>query len=787
MFERRLKLFLLLLGLVVFLILGRAAQVQIVNRQYWKQQAAEAMKRTDWVDSTRGAILDRSGKVLAIDKPCIDVCVDYRALTSPPDAQWVKERALERLKARLGDGWKQLSSRQKVEARDAEIAAINADIEQMWSRLAKVSGRSLDDIDEAREAIVHRVTMRRRFAWARRYEEALIKQGKTPETPDWKKMVADAGEEGEDIDKYSVTVSEQLEAHVILRAVAMSTQNALGREIEHYPGLVLRAGTHRTYPYEDVACHLLGHVARVDAQDLKDNNKGHDEVHDYLPNDLIGKTGVEALCEPALRGARGRIDRASTDDIILASAAPVPGQDVRLSIDIELQQQIQGAFASATLRDANGHVIEDGAVLHGACVVLDVNTNQVLALVSYPTYDQNTLDEMYATLRDDEMNDPLRNRATMSQLEPGSTVKPLCGLAGLAEHVIGVNTGIECTGYMKLDGHQINYGKCWVASMFAHDPRVPNVAHHPVPVPHEGHDGNPDGFLTYSDALERSCNVFFETVADRLGIERLSAWYDRFGLGRATGIGIGEARGRLPRNFPASLAALRRSTGFFGGIGQGYIAATPIQMANAVAMIARDGVWMRPVLVLNGPGGLAPALKGGDWQKVPDRVDLQLPADYFKAARLGMFNVVNGAAGTGKALVAGDKLLKALGLCGKTGTAQAARFSILLRDDNGKLVLDASNRPQRHIVAPSVSGHPNPDAPWYRATDDEGKHIDHAWYIGFAPADKPKIAFAVLVEYGGSGGIAAASVAREAVNACIGRGYLQATAEPGPGDEAEAR
>ncbi|HWE04762.1 MAG TPA: penicillin-binding transpeptidase domain-containing protein [Tepidisphaeraceae bacterium] len=786
MFERRVKLFLLVVAVVAMVLIARAAQVQIVNRDYWKLQAVEAMKHTYLLDTTRGDILDRNGKILAVDKPCIDACVDYRALTTPPDKMWVRERAVERLKSRLGDAWSKLTRKQKEALRDQEVAAVVGDIDNMWSKLADLSGHSLDDIEEAREAIVNRVKIRRLNVWYKRSSKSPTIRVES----DWKKWIADGGESAAPIDEFQVTVAEQLEPHVILRAVDSATQNELAKDIDRYPGLVLRPGAHRTYPYRDIACHLIGHIGRVGAEDVKDNAKGN-ELRNYLPNDLIGKAGLESLCEPALRGSRGKMDRVAGEDAVLASQDPVRGGDVRTTIDIELQGQIQSAFASAHIRDSNGVVEEDNAILHGAAVVLDVQTNQVLALVSYPTYDLNELDEIYPMLRDDEINDPLRNRATMSQLEPGSTVKPFCGLAGLSEGVVKINEGIECTGRLKLDGRFIpGGGRCWVSSMFGAQLKAIGMsdAHHPIPSksPHKGHDGNADGFLTYSDALERSCNIYFETVADRLGIDRLSSWYDRFGLGRPTGIGIGEMKGRLPRSFPSNFPAMRRSIGFFGGIGQGYMSATPIQMANGAAMIARDGIWMRPVLLMPDAHGRAPALRPGAWQAVPARVDLNLAPEALRAAKLGMYNVVNALAGTGTSLVVGDKMLQALHICGKTGTAQASRFTVHVRDASGKIVLDEKNQPVRRFIEPSTPTHRNLEAPWYRSADAEGKQLDHAWYIGFAPAEHPKIAFAVMVEYGGSGGRAAASVARDALEACISRGYLRAPPSAAPAAQTAA-
>src|SRR5438045_1233478 len=148
---------------------------------------------------------------------------------------------------------------------------------------------------------------------------------------------------------------------------------------------------------------------------------------------------------------------------------------------------------------------------------------------------------------DDDINRPLLDRATQSQFEPGSTVKPMVGIGAITQGILAVNEGIECTGYLVINGRAQKNGRCWTASKYgALGPE--KVMHHKIPDqdPHVGHDGNPDGFLTYCDALQRSCNVFFETVADRLQMEGLAYWFGRFGLGRPTGIGIAETIGHVP-------------------------------------------------------------------------------------------------------------------------------------------------------------------------------------------------------------------------------------------------
>jgi penicillin-binding protein 2 len=199
------------------------------------------------------------------------------------------------------------------------------------------------------------------------------------------------------------------------------------------------------------------------------------------------------------------------------------------------------------------------------------------------------------------------------------------------------------------------------------------------------------------------------------------------------------------------------------------VLATPIQMANVASTIARVGIWMRPHLIMPDPKtGQLPPLRAGIMEG-PDSVDLHLDPEALKACRLGMYNVVNSLGGTGQAARMDD-----LTVAGKTGTAQATAFHVPKRDPITRKVLrDADGKPIYLPLEPSTPEKPNPNLPWYRGTTGTDKTIiDHSWMIGFAPADNPKIAYAVLVEYGGSGGGAAADVVRAALESCLNHGYL---------------
>ena len=751
MFERRLKVFLLILFAMTGVLVLRAGHVQIVQKDEWREKAALTMMREQTTETTRGNIRDFHGRVVARDKPCIDACVDFRALSTVPNEKWVRDVAAERLRLRLAEAYTKAPRAEKAEMLRAEVARVNADLASMWQRLATVSGNTVEHIEEARDAIVRKVQLRRRAVWYRNYQTALQKHGEREPAPAWRRWLVDESADVPQMQHFeTLTVAEELQHHPILKDVANDVQNELRKHVEDYPGLVLRPGTVRYYPYDDAGCHLLGRLSRVAREDLRrDPNVGTDELRQYLPNDLIGRGGIEALAEQLLRGTRGRIVTIEGKERRDRRVEPKPGQDVGISIDIELQREIVNLFRNAKVFNDLDKTYDE-VEMHGGAVVIDVKTGAVRALASYPTFNLNDFDERYGQMLADELDLPLLNRATQVAREPGSTVKPLVGLAGIGQGLIGVNDGIECNGFMTVNGRQFSRGKCWTQSMFS-------ISHHQIPPrdPHVGSFGNLDGELTFSDAVQRSCNVYFETIGDRLQLEGLSTWYDRFGLGRPTYLGIGEAPGRLPRAYTGGAAGRRFAT-WIAAIGQGDTLATPVQMANVAATIARDGVWVRPTLLeLTDGQAVAPTTQAAS------TVDLRLPRAAVRAARDGMTRVVNTYAGSAFKYVRRDDIV----IAGKTGTAEAARLRVKARGKDGKPVME--------FLEPSSSYKYNPRAPWYRGFGKEGTDLKHSWFIGFAPAENPKIAFAVMLEYGGSGGAGAGLIAKGLIEKCIERDYLQ--------------
>jgi penicillin-binding protein 2 len=775
MFERRLKIFLAIICALAAVMLVRATQLQVGQRTYWRKRAGDLLNRPALVETSRGKIFDRAGRKIVYDDACIDAAVDYRAIVLDPE--WIRAQAKARLRARAD--LPKTISREQLLADEAE--RVKSDIEHMWPRLAKVCGKDPEEIEQTKQDVMRRVLLLRRNAWYKRYAKTTAAQESHGPTPWYKRWLVDARQEDDEdktrdagLDASAFTVGEQVQAHVIVPDVKNEQEIELRKMLPQCPGLELRESTHREYdPLAAVAaCHVLGRLTAVDDQDLK-RDTSLDPGRCYLPRDLIGRGGLEGLAEPILRGARGQVNRRPGDrEAPLEIAKPVPGGDAVCSIDVELQAKVLEAFKSVSVRnpDHTTSVLHD---LHGAAIVMDVATNEVLVMASYPTFDMNRFEQDYAKLAIDDLNQPLLNRATRAQHEPGSTVKTIIGSVAVTEGVIAYDKGIQCTGYLQIPDwrtgqlirlHATN--RCWVASMYEHMLGPTGVAHHPVPVPHVGRYGNADGYLVLADALERSCNTYFQTVADRMELRGVTAALKRFGLGEKTGIMIPEASGQVPEVHPLRPGAAHESeqdrhASWLAGIGQGQVAATPIQMANVAATLARGGIRMRPRL-LHGASADAVYTPSPD-----DHVDLHLSPIALAAVKEGMINVVNSPAGTGDEPRRTD-----MKVAGKTGSAQASKLSIPIRDANGKVMREADTNgiegkgpALRTVIQPNT-------LPWYIGVGENGQHLAHAWFIGYAPADKPQIAFCVFVEYGGGGGRVAGAIAREVLQACVNHNYL---------------
>lgn len=449
------------------------------------------------------------------------------------------------------------------------------------------------------------------------------------------------------------------------------------------PGVALDSGLLRDYPMREVTAHVLGYVGPV-----AENELNGDSLLE-LPEFRIGKNGIEKTYDGLLRGRAGisryEVNALGREIKQLYRQDGEPGADLSLTIDLELQRHVHARLAGQESASA---------------VVLDVHSGEVLALASVPAFEPggfgNGLSrDVWQRLTTDPRA-PLMNKAIAGQYPPGSTFKMIVALAALEAGVVTPDLQVNCPGHLRFASHTFHCWKRW------------------------GH-----GELKLVEALAQSCDVYFYELARKVGVDPIAAMARRFGLGTRLGIDLpGERAGLVPdKAWKRAALGARWHHGetLVVGIGQGFLQATPLQLAVMTARLATG----RAVLpsIVRGAAALsaqaamdpAPPIGVSDWS--------------LTFVRRGMFEVVNGERGTARAHRLG---LAGLAMAGKTGTSQVRRIS----------------RGER------LSGlRKNEDKPW--------EERDHALFVAFAPYDEPRYALAVVVEHGGSGSTTAGPIARD--------------------------
>ena len=453
------------------------------------------------------------------------------------------------------------------------------------------------------------------------------------------------------------------------------------------PGVEVVAQLVRHYPQGAHFAHSVGYMGRINEKELKTL----DPVN-YSGTHHIGKTGIERFYEAELHGqvgyeevetnARGRVLR------VLKRTDPIPGKDIVLSLDIKLQEAAEEALAGR----------------RGAVVALNPMTGEVLAMVSQPSFDPNLFVtgisfKAYAELRD-SIDRPLFNRILRGLYPPGSTIKPAVAIAGLDSGVISASSRVYDPGYYQLPNYDHKY-RNW--------------------------NRTGDGYVDLDTAIMRSNDTYFYDLAHKLGIDRLSTYMNQFGIGQKVSLDMfEESAGLMPSR--EWKRATRRQAWFPGetlilGIGQGYMQSTPLQLAQATALIASKGKWIRP--------HLAKTIEGEppvDPNPMPDIV-LRDPSNWAKVSH-GMQQVVHGARGTARVAGVGAQYL----IAGKSGTAQVVAIKQGEKYDRSKV---------------------------------QERHRDHALFVGFAPANNPQIAVSVMIENGEAGSRVASPVVRKVMDAWL--------------------
>ena len=478
------------------------------------------------------------------------------------------------------------------------------------------------------------------------------------------------------------------EATVIKDELDRDTALILEGLTPYLPGVDLQVEARRNYLSGDLTAHILGYVGRISAEEYAASK---DEG--YILNDQLGKTGIELVYEDILRGKPGtkliEVDASGRQQDVLDSRASQPGQNVVLTIDTELQQR-----TADILREFMG--TSDNA----AAVVMDVRTGEVLAMVSLPTYDNNlfskTLSQEELDALMSEPGKPLVNHATAEMYAPGSTFKPVTGLAALQEGVATTSTTIVSHGYITVPNQ--------------YDPSVVYVFH----------DWAALGTLDFYGGISMSSDVYFYYLAggkydegfQGLGEERLARYARSFGLGEPTGVDLpGESAGLVPdakwKERTVSEMWYVGDTYNFG-IGQGYLAVTPLQLLDAIVAIANDGELLRPRLVreiLDSHGNVVTTFAKEIRARVP------VNQEHLAVMREAMRQSVT----TG---VASSAQVAGLAIAGKTGSAE---FGVARAD---------------------------------------GSYDTHGWFVGFAPYENPEIAVVVFVQQGNGFTNAAPAAAR---------------------------
>lgn len=457
------------------------------------------------------------------------------------------------------------------------------------------------------------------------------------------------------------------------------------------PGVEVQARLFRDYPYGESGAHVTGYIGRINERDVQRIEEGGNSAN-YRGSEYIGKSGLELSYEDELHGTTGveqvEINAGGRAMRLLSRTPAAPGNDLELALDIELQKVAEAAFGER----------------RGALVAIEPATGGVLALVSTPSFNPNLFVEGISVTDwralSDSPEHPLLNRAMFSTYPPGSTFKPFMALAGLATGKRNLFQYFNGQGVFSFVGHRFYDRKSSCQSG-----------------------------VDVHRSLVYSCNTYYYQLANELGIEALARFMRQFGFGGRTGIDIpGEAAGVLPTpDWKRKRFSRKEQQTWFGGetisvgIGQGYNAYTPLQMANALAALVNDGIIYRPHVVRN-----VVDAKTGERHPVESEPLARIPVSsaHLQAIRAAMVDVTK--VGTAARVFRGAPYESG----GKTGTAQV--FSL---------------RGQRYVEG--------------RVTE---RLRDHSWYIAFAPAHKPTIALAVIVENGGFGSQSAAPIARQVMD-----------------------
>lgn len=709
-----------MLGLLVaalFVVILRLAQLQLVEGSHYRRRAEQSLilrpRQTPFV---RGSILDRTGEVLASDEACWNVSVDFRVFAADIGNDPVSIR-------RLARQWRR-AREYSASIPDEEIEqGLRREIADMWWEIGSfAAGRlrpaSWEDPRERAIDVYDQVTRIRRAVTR------------------WRGFDAPVGEE--------------MVPHAVLTGLDSAEQIAARERFSRFPWVHVEPSTERRFGADATPlAHVLGRMGRVDAGLVADDPNADDPFARYRGDERVGVSGVEYAAERMVRGRRGQVTKDREGHLVEEGFIEAQnGRDVVLTLHGGLQRRLYRLLGETveTMPDSCG----------GSIVVLDVAGREVLALVSYPSYDPGRFDELYPVFRDDTERLPLRFRAVANRYAPGSTIKPLICLAGLMSGRITLSTRETCTGYLFDDVR--DRWRCW---------RV-----------HGTSQRKAHGSVDVVEALVGSCNVFMYRLGERLGVEGLCSAFDMVGIGRSSGIGLREESWGINPT-PGWLMMnknIRVTPGLarLFAIGQGEVSLTPLQVANLMATYASGRY--RPVTLIRSDTPTP------EWT-------LPVTSEQQMAVRRGIYGVVNDPDGTAyrHARFVNDRWA----LCGKTGSATSHPWPTAYRipyvdvdgvENVALIPAGAKGGALERFEAEYPGAVADRDgvevaSRWPRHAAPGGQEHSHAWFGGYLQAldasgqpdwsSEPPVAFAVLVEFGGSGGRTSGPLARSVSAALV--------------------
>lgn len=653
--------------IIGIILIAQLFSLQIVNGKEYREQSNTRLTRESSMEASRGSIKDRNGSELA----SVNVGYGLELYKTKVDNAVLNESILKIINILESNGDEYIDDLPiyldpfAYNTDDAETLenwrkkykiSTDATAEQAFYELKSKYEITEEDINDARKIMVVRYK--------------IAKEG------------------------YSNTKAIQISKSISPGSVAQLTERG-----DEFPGINITMQPTRTYKFGNLASHILGTVGRLSSSD---DISGKEEL--YSSDDTIGKTGIEYVFEDYLKGTRGTkqvdmtVDGSITDEYVSKEAEA--GADVVLTIDSQLQEVTEKALENniTKIREQNGYDAESGA-----CVVMNVNSGEVLAMASYPDFNPQDFvggisTQKWNEYNSEENNNPLLDRAISTAAAPGSTFKMATAIAALESGSITTTEKINDVGVYQFSKTYNPVCWLWTSSRRGH------------------------GYLNVSDAIKHSCNYFFYEIGNRMGIDTLSKYASYLGLGHKTGIELpSEKNGDLASKETAE----KYGNGFYGAdtlsaaIGQSYNNFTPIQMAKYTSMIANGGKnidvsIVKSVIKSDGTELTKEEIKNYSNSKLgitqTDDEELTFNEKNVKAVLEGMRGVTSESGGTAYSTFKNFNIE----VGGKTGSAQVSQ------------------------------------------------NVTNAWFVGFAPFDDPQIAVVILVENGGHGSYTA-EVARDII------------------------